>query len=53
MSLAGLFNAETVVEWVEDDQSAAELGTWGVDYLQGFRFGKPTITPPWLVAETD
>lgn len=42
VDLAKLFNAKTVVEWVEDDATAAMLMEWGVDYLQGYRFGTPT-----------
>ena len=45
--LAGLFEAKTVVEWVEDFASAETLYEWGVDYLQGFYFGKATTTLPW------
>lgn len=47
VGLAGLFNARTVVEWIEDDLSAAEMLKGGVDYLQGYRFGKPERHPDW------
>ncbi len=52
VDLAQLFNAETVVEWVEDESTATLLRDWGVDYLQGFQFGQPSATLPWLPVET-
>ena len=45
--LANLFDATTVVEWVEDFETAETLYEWGVDLLQGFYFGAPTIELPW------
>ena len=45
--LAKLFDAKTVVEWVEDSDAAETLYEWGVDYLQGFYFGKASTTLPW------
>lgn len=47
IDLSNLFDAETVVEWVEDDDTAKTLLQWGVDYLQGYRFGEPQRTLPW------
>ena len=44
VELASLFNARTVVEWVEDDSTAQDLQSWGVDLLQGYKFGKPSRT---------
>ncbi len=49
VDIARLFNVETVVEWVEDDQTAELLKQWGVDYLQGFLFGKPQRQLPWPI----
>lgn len=37
----------TVAEAVETSQDAAWLADNGVEYLQGFFFGAPTIHPPW------
>ncbi|MEE9315439.1 MAG: bifunctional diguanylate cyclase/phosphodiesterase [Rhizobiaceae bacterium] len=51
VGLARLFNVETVVEWVEDEKTAQLLNSWGVDYLQGFAFGKPQKELPWPIAE--
>ena len=45
VDLARLHGAETVVEWVEDEETARLLDEWGVDYLQGFRFGRPDALP--------
>ena len=47
VELASLFKAKTVVEWVEDAKSADKLRDWGVDYLQGYKFGKPLRDPKW------
>ncbi len=47
VQLASLFDAKTVVEWVEDAGSADKLRDWGVDYLQGYKFGKPVRYPKW------
>jgi diguanylate cyclase (GGDEF)-like protein len=49
VDLASLFDAQTVVEWVEDDITTDLLCDWGVDYLQGFKFGKPQRELPWPV----
>ena len=51
VDLASLFDADTVVEWVEDETTADLLKDWGVDYLQGFKFGKPLRELPWPVEE--
>ena len=48
VDLAKLFNAKTVVEWVEDDETANLLRDWGVDYLQGYSFGQPQRENPWI-----
>ncbi len=48
VQLARLFNAKTVVEWVEDDETATMLANWGVDYLQGYRFGQPKRHIEWM-----
>ena len=52
VDLASLFDAKTVVEWVEDDITTDMLRDWGVDYLQGFKFGKPSRELPWPVKKT-
>ena len=47
VGLAKLFEVKTVVEWVEDKETAKILHEWGVDYLQGYAFGKPQREWPW------
>lgn len=41
VDLARNFELETVAEWVGDEQSVQFLSQAGIDYLQGFHFGKP------------
>ena len=38
------FGIETVVEWVVDEESAHLMRKAGADYLQGSRFGMPTLS---------
>ncbi len=52
VDLARLFDARTVVEWVEDTKTAEMLHDWGVDYLQGFKYGEPQRDLPWAVVGT-
>ncbi|EFL87998.1 bifunctional diguanylate cyclase/phosphodiesterase [Ahrensia sp. R2A130] len=49
VKLASLYGARTVVEWVEDDETAKMLREWGVDYLQGFAYGRPRKLLPWPI----
>ncbi len=49
LGLAGGLGLTTVAEWVETAQEAALLKQQGVDLLQGYHFGKPTIDRPWQV----
>ena len=51
MSLANNFNVATVAEWVVDETDADILRSFGVNYLQGFLYGAPTIAPPFLAAK--
>ncbi len=53
VDLAKLFDAKTVVEWVEDVETANMLRDWGVDYLQGYRFGQPQRQNPWVAVTSD
>ncbi|MEM7214913.1 MAG: bifunctional diguanylate cyclase/phosphodiesterase [Pseudomonadota bacterium] len=45
--LASAFDVRTVVEWVEDVETAVELQEWGFDYLQGSLYGMPLAVSPW------
>lgn len=47
VSLAKAFDAKTVVEWVDTKADADVLRDWGVDYLQGHRFGRASLELPW------
>ena len=42
IDLARHIGVPVVAEWVEDGETAHLLTEWGVDYLQGYYFGKPT-----------
>ncbi|HRO15294.1 MAG TPA: EAL domain-containing protein [Paracoccus sp. (in: a-proteobacteria)] len=46
-SIAHHFDMFTVAEQVETAEDAAFLIDMGIDCLQGFYFGAPTIVPPW------
>ena len=46
-SIAHHFDMFTVAESVETAEDAAFLIDMGIDCLQGYYFGAPTIAPPW------
>lgn len=46
-AIAHHFDMFTVAELVETADDAAYLIGMGIDCLQGYYFGAPTITPPW------
>ncbi|MGH6828402.1 MAG: putative bifunctional diguanylate cyclase/phosphodiesterase [Rhizomicrobium sp.] len=45
--LAKNFDMKVVAEWVASEEDAALLQGFGVDYFQGFYFGKPLLEPEW------
>jgi diguanylate cyclase (GGDEF)-like protein len=47
VSIAQALGAQTVVEWVDDSDTAELLAAWNVDYLQGYGMGRPSanLTP--------
>ncbi len=47
-SIAEQFDMVTVAECVEQPHDAAFLTAMGIDCLQGYYFGAPTVRPPWL-----
>ena len=51
IDLARAFDLETVAECVEDMDEAALLLNEGVDYMQGYAFGKPELDIPWTRPE--
>ena len=42
------FGLRSVAEFVENGEIAKMLMDLGVDYLQGYYFGKPSNTRPWV-----
>jgi EAL domain-containing protein (putative c-di-GMP-specific phosphodiesterase class I) len=49
-AIAEQFDMVTIAESVEKPQDAAYLSAIGIDCMQGYYFGAPTIRPPWLDA---
>jgi len=49
-TIAEQFDMLTVAESVETPQDAAYLTAMGIDCLQGYYYGAPTVRPPWLAA---
>ncbi|WP_376876873.1 EAL domain-containing protein [Albirhodobacter sp. R86504] len=47
LSIAQHFDMFTVAESVESVEDAQYLASIGIDCLQGYYFGAPTIQPPW------
>lgn len=45
--LARRFRIRTVVEWVEDEETARLLSRWGADYIQGHLTGRASVHVPW------
>jgi diguanylate cyclase (GGDEF)-like protein len=46
--LAKRLKLATVAEWVQDEQAAKTLESWGCDYLQGALIGLASVERPWL-----
>lgn len=53
VSIAEQFDLFTVAESVERADDAAFLTDIGVDCLQGYYFGAPTVSPEWRIQEAD
>ncbi|GLQ19745.1 EAL domain-containing protein [Algimonas porphyrae] len=47
VDLAATFSVQTVAEMVEDHADAIVLARIGVDYLQGYYYGRPVPAPSW------
>lgn len=47
LAIAQQFDMFTVAEFVENAADARALGELGVDFLQGYYFGAPTVEAPW------
>jgi diguanylate cyclase (GGDEF)-like protein len=48
--LAKRLKLATVAEWVQDEQAAKTLESWGCDYLQGAFVGLASVERPWLAS---
>lgn len=48
ISIAQEFDMFTVASRVEDPRDASYMISLGVDCLQGFLFGAPSVRPPWI-----
>jgi len=48
ISLANHFDMLTVAEFIETEQDARMVADFGIDCLQGYFFGKPTVKPFWM-----
>ncbi len=51
VGLAKGLNLLTVAECVETAEEAAMLRREGVNFLQGYYFGRPTLERPWLARQ--
>ncbi len=51
VSIASHFEMFTVAESIENKADMQFLQSIGVDCLQGYYFGAPTVRPPWKVAK--
>lgn len=47
LAIAQQFDMYAVAESVESARDAAVLAAMGMDCMQGYYFGAPTVTPPW------
>ena len=50
LAVARQFDMFTVAESVESARDAAYLTQIGIDCMQGYHFGAPSVTPPWKSA---
>jgi EAL domain-containing protein (putative c-di-GMP-specific phosphodiesterase class I) len=50
LDLARNLDLKTVAECVESEDVAEILAREGVDYMQGFAFGRPSLEYPWDAA---
>jgi EAL domain-containing protein (putative c-di-GMP-specific phosphodiesterase class I) len=51
MNIGRQFDMVTVAQNVEKPADAAYLTALGIDCMQGYRFGAPSVRPPWLVPD--
>jgi len=48
VAIADAFDMLTVAQFIESAEDADEVTRLGVDCLQGYHFGSPTVRPAWL-----
>jgi EAL domain-containing protein (putative c-di-GMP-specific phosphodiesterase class I) len=48
IELAQRLKLRTVAEWVQSDEAARTLESWGCDYLQGALIGLASTERPWI-----
>jgi len=53
MNIGRQFDMVTVAQNVEKQADAAYLTALGIDCMQGYRFGAPTVRPPWLASDPE
>lgn len=51
IAVARRFDMAVIAESVETEREAALLRSMGVDAMQGYLYGAPTVTPPWAVED--
>ena len=51
IDIAHHFDMFTVAEAVETAEDAAFLIGMGIDCMQGYYFGAPTLVPPWTTPQ--
>ncbi len=51
VDLAHRLGLKTVAEWVQDEEAARLVSSWGCDLLQGALIGLATREKPWLTAK--
>ncbi len=52
IDLASKFKIKTVAEWIQYEEDADALRSWGIDYLQGNLLGEASVTIPWKANES-
>jgi len=52
IDLAQKFDLKTVAEWVQTQDDAMLLKSWGIDYLQGAIYGEAVADPHWPLEPT-
>ncbi|MGM0661347.1 MAG: EAL domain-containing protein, partial [Pseudomonadota bacterium] len=48
MNIGRQFDMVTVAQNVEKQADVAYVTALGIDCMQGYRFGAPSVRPPWL-----